>query len=169
MTTRSQKRTLAIVVALLGFCLGWFLKPCPTATFGTPTVIRDSVLIVVPQPPTVAEIKPKVQVRYRQTARIVDTVIAKEADTLFISPAFTATDSNRVLESGDTLRKVAFQYPENLFSYDFRPRPDSLKIIEKIIIQPMTVTSPSRPLWLDILTHGAVFVAGGYVSQKVLQ
>lgn len=169
MIAQSQKRTLAIVGALVGFCLGWFLKPCPTATFGTATVIRDSVLIAIPQPPTIIEAKPKiVRVRDRQTVRTVDTLIAKETDTLFISSAFTALDSNRVFDSGDTLRKVSFHYPENSFSYDFRPRPDSLKLIEKIIIQPVTV-SESRPLWLDALTHGAAFVVGGYVAIQVVK
>lgn len=169
---RSHKGSLALTALLLGVCIGWVIKPCPSAKLAAPTVIRDSVLIPVPQPPTVVEVKPREsRVRLRRTVHTVDTVIAKEVDTLFLSPAFTSVDSNRVMESGDTLRRVSFQYPENVFAYDFRPRPDSMKIIEKIIIQPVSSigSSDGRPLWVDILTHGVAFVVGGYATAQVIQ
>lgn len=128
--------------------------------FQPPLVIRDTVREIHSRPVTVRDsIAPQiVRVRRFRPETVFDTVLIEKRDTAYLSPPFEAVDTNRVLASGDTLARVSFRFPENLFAYDFRPRPDTAWRFRE------TVTSiPAAPPghWSLGLTTGY----GGTVTQ----
>jgi len=112
--------------------------------FQPPLVIRDTVREIHSRPVTVRDsIAPQiVRVRRFRPETVFDTVLIEKRDTAYLSPPFEAVDTNQLLASGDTLKRVTFRFPENLFSYDFRPRADTaLRLRETVIGFP---PEPSR-------------------------
>lgn len=145
-----------VITGLLLFLL--FRSPIRGGERGSVArVIRDTVQILKPAPATVRDsVAPRVvYVRRFQPETVFDTVLIQRRDTAFLSPPFEAVDSNQILASGDTLKRVSFRFPENLFAYDFRPRPDTVVRLSETVV----AAEPSH--WSCGLSAGY----GGTVTQ----
>ncbi len=93
--------------------------------------------------------------RERPSVIDYDTTIIRIIDSIFVAVPYEAIDSNRVFDSGDTLRRLTYRFPENVFSYDFRPRPDSVKLLRETV--KTTVPSEPRASWSIGLCAGYGF------------
>lgn len=162
----NEFRRLGITYAcgvLTGLLLFLLFKREPGRIHGAAVmtqVVRDTVRVITPYPATVSDsVVPRfVYVRRFKPEATFDTILIQKRDTAYLSAPFEAVDTNRVLASGDTLARVSFRFPENLFAYDFRPRPDTAWRFRE------TVTSiPAAPPghWSLGLTTGY----GGTVTQ----
>ena len=145
-----SKYIYLVIFFICGLIIGYLFKLNFSGSEEKITVKHDSKVIY----DTVYKIQPAEPVILTK----VKTKIITQSDTIiqfhpFISKLDTVVNSDTI--------STKFEYPQNLFSFEFRKKPDSISIQKMIVYQPV---ERNRQWWETpalILTGAVVgFVAG---------
>lgn len=131
-----------IITMVLGGVIGWLLHQPPTHHTESVTRRVDTVTHVITHEPTIITQAP------------ADTVVVRNTDTIYQTPAFTARIDTVVVR--DTIT-AEYHFPQHTFSVALRQAPDSVRI------EYVTVTLTQRPAWYEWAGVALGGLATGYL------
>lgn len=156
-------KDIIIIVLIVALIFLWNERDTTTTT-EINTV--DTAYIPVHTPPQlIHDTLTKDKVRFTPVF-FTDTVVIGNDTTIVTKQPFTAESNTTVFTSGDTLR-AKFAYPEFIFSFDYHPKADSVRLITKtntITIQPSKLTYGIQAGVGVMQSFSGTTNAGGYVG-----
>ncbi len=125
---------------ILGFILAQFIHP-NAQIITQPELIRDTITFIKPSKPIIME-------------KIIPKIIYRK-DTLIVTKSFTAKIDTVI--KLDTIL-IEYKFPENRFSFAYKPKIDTASKIYNIII----------PKYNNNCSNNWVFAVGGFAAGIIL-
>lgn len=127
---RSSKISLIIILLIIAFLTGWFLRPQKVIFVPGKTILKvDSVKVPVVREKIIYKSVPA------KTEFVPFYVDNKIVDTIFKTPAFI-DKIDTISKQKDTI-KIWYHFPERCFDFSYLPGPDSIYEKTIMITQPV--------------------------------